>query len=209
MRWWHSLAARVANLRVLRPNDVRALAATSLSELIDREAPRARRRVEELKRRYPSAGIRELAQRLIDAKKQLGSLVGGVTGVFGIAAVPLDLIAMAYLQMSLLAELSTLWRKGLRSELDKQALVDLFGYANGLGPVSRSSPRLLGGLAGLLLTKGGLKGLGRAVPLVAAPMSAYVNNAHLQQVGDTAVGHFEGWARTEEKLRASTPPSEG
>ena len=50
-----------------------------------------------------------------------------------------------------------------------------------------------------LLARGGLKGLSRTMPLVAAPISAYLNNQHIQKVGDAAVRHYEGWSKAHEK----------
>lgn len=188
-------------LRELRPANLRRLANERLSDLLEREAARSRRRVDELARSYPSAGPRELAQRLIDHKKQLASMVGGITGVFGAATVPIDLVGMAYLQLALLTDVSTVFKANLRSEAGKQEVLDLFGYANGIGPIERSSPRVLGSLASMALKAGGLKTLGRAMPLVAAPISAYLNNHHIQRVGEAAVRHFDGWAKASEKAK--------
>jgi hypothetical protein len=92
----------------------------------------------------------------------------------------------------------------LKSEREREELLDLFGYANGIGPVQRSSPRVLGSLAAVLLAKGGLKSLSRAMPLVAAPISAYLNNQHIQQVGDAAVRHYDGWVHAHEKQKKAS-----
>jgi hypothetical protein len=201
MAFFDPVKKHLEGLGALRPARLKKLANVRVLELIDREAVRSRRRVDELRTSYPSADIRELAQRLIDHKKQLASMLGGISGVFGAATVPLDLVGMAYLQLSLLVDVATVFKKDVRTELEKQELLDLFGYANGVGPVRRSSPRVLSTLAALLLKKGGLQTLGRAMPLVAAPISAYLNNAHIQQVGDTAVRHFDGWAKAAAKAR--------
>ncbi len=185
----------------LSPARLKALADERLDDLLEGEALRARRRVDELTRTFPSAQRPELSHRLVDQKKQLASMVGGVTGVFGLGAVPVDLVGMAYLQLSLLADLSCLYKADLRSPAGKQELLDLFSWANGLGPLERSSPRVLGSLASLLLRKGGFTMLGRAVPLIAAPVSAYLNHQHIQKVGEAAVRHYDGWARAQEKAR--------
>lgn len=42
------------------------------------------------------------------------------------------------------------------------------------------------------------------MPLVAAPVSAYLNNQHVQQVGDAAVRHYDGWVHAHEKARRAT-----
>lgn len=204
MSFFDPLLEQVKVVRKLSPRQLKKLGDEKLSELIEQEATRARARVDELQQRYPSAGPRELAQRLIDSKKSLASLVGGVSGVFGMVTVPLDLVGMVYLQLSLLTEVATVFKKPLKSERERTELLDLFGYANGIGPVQRASPRVLGSLAAMLLAKGGLKSISKAMPLVAAPISAYLNNQHIQQVGDSAVRHFDGWGHAHEKTKKAT-----
>jgi hypothetical protein len=106
---------------------------------------------------------------------------------------------MVYLQLSLLAEVATAFKVSLKSESAQSELVDLFGQANGIGPFLRSGPRLVGGIASLLLTKGGLRIAARIMPIISAPLSAYVNNRHIQKVGSAAISHFEGWMKAHEK----------
>jgi hypothetical protein len=204
MRFFDPLLEQAKAVRRLSPANLKKLANVQLSELIEKEAVRARARVEELARRYPSAGPRELGQRLIDQKKSVAAMVGGVTGVFGLVSVPVDLVGMLYLQLSLLVEVATVFKSPLKSERERQELIDLLGYANGIGPVQRSGPKVLGSVAQLLLAKGGLKGLSRAMPLVAAPVSAYLNNQHIQDVGESAVRHFDGWVHAHEKAKKAS-----
>jgi EcsC protein family len=194
-------------LRRLSAKNLKKVSTQTLSDLIDKEAIRARERVDQLIRRYPSAGPRELSQRLIDGKKNLASVVGGVTGIFGAVTVPVDLVGMLYLQLSLLTEVATVFKLPLKSQRERQELIDLLGYANGIGPMRRSSPKVLGSLAALVLAKGGLKTLSRAMPLVAAPISAYLNNQHIQEVGDSAVRHYDGWVHAHEKSRKASGAS--
>ncbi len=201
MGFFDPLLEQVKVVRKLSPKHLKKLSNEKLSDLIDKEAVRARTRVDELQKRYPSAGPRELSQRLIDSKKGVASMVGGISGVFGAVTVPLDLVGMLYLQVALLTEVATVFKLPLKSERERQELIDLLGYANGIGPVQRSSPRVLGSIAALLLARGGLKGLSRAMPLVAAPISAYLNNQHIQQVGDSAVRHYDGWVHAHEKSK--------
>jgi hypothetical protein len=188
----------------LSPRELKKLGQLKLAEFIDAEAHRAKARVETLKKDYPSASLREIGQRLIDTKKQLASMMGGVTGVFGAVTVPLDLAGMTYLQLSLLVEIATLSQVSLKGAGERGELLDLFGYANGIGPLQRSSPKLLGGLVTLLLAKGGMKTVSRAIPLVAAPISAYLNNQHIQRVGSAALRHYEGWSKTKKKRQRGT-----
>ncbi len=201
MGFFDPLVSRLKSAQQLSPRNLNRLAKVRLAVLLEREAVRAKDRVDALRQRFPSAGERELSQRLIDEKKSVASMVGGISGIFGVATVPLDLVGMAYLQIALLTEVGTVFRVDLKSERGREELLELFGYTNGIGPVQRASPRLLGSLAGLLLRKGGMATLGRAMPLVAAPVSAYLNNQHIQRVGDSAIRHYDGWVHAHEKQR--------
>lgn len=183
---------------------VPALAKARLDELIEKESDRAKTKVDELSARFPTATPRELSQHLIEQKKQMAAVVGGVTGVFGLATVPVDLAGMVYLQLSLLVEVATVFKVNLRLQRTREELLDLFGYSNGLGPVKRVSPKVVGSLVALLLSKGGMATLARAMPLIAAPVSAYLNNQHVQRIGDSAVRHYAGWGEAHEKSKRAS-----
>jgi hypothetical protein len=204
MGFFDPVLEQVKAVKQLTPTNLKKLGNTQLSELIEKEAVRARVKVDELQQRYPTAGPRELSQRLIDSKKSLASMVGGMTGVFGAVTVPIDLVGMVYLQLSLLTEVATVFKLSLKSERERQELIDLLGYSNGIGPMQRSGPKVLGTIASVLLAKGGLKALSRAMPLVAAPISAYLNNQHIQQVGESAVRHYDGWVHAHEKSQKAS-----
>lgn len=204
MPFYDPLLEKLSFMKHLTPAGVKKLADAQLSDLVEREAGRAKKKIDALNQRYPTAGNRELAQRLVDGKKNLASVVGGVSGVFGVISVPADLLVMVYLQLGLLVEIATLYKVNLKSERARQELVDVFGYANGVGPLQRSSPKLLGSLAAVLLAKGGLNSLGRVMPLVSAPISAYLNNQHIQAVGDEAVRHYDGFLLAAEKTRKAS-----
>lgn len=204
MSFFDPLLDQVKAVQKLSPKNLKKLGNERLSDLIEREAVRARVRVDELQQRYPTAGPRELSQRLIDSKKGIASMVGGVTGVFGAVTVPLDLVGMVYLQLSLLTEVATAFKLPLKSERERQEVLDLFGYANGIGAMQRSSPKVLGSLAAMVLGRVGMSGLSKAMPLVAAPISAYLNNQHIQQVGDSAVRHYDGWVHAHEKSQRAS-----
>jgi hypothetical protein len=206
MAFYDSLRERLSNLnssfKQFSPAEVKKLAGAKLSDIVLQEIARSRLRVDELQKRYPSAGPKELAQHLIDGKKALAGMAGGVSGVFGLISVPADLLFMAWLQVILLVDVATAYKVNLKSERARAELLDLFGYANGLGPLQRSSPKVLGGLAAKLMVKGGLPTLGRAMPLVAAPITAYLNNQHIQTVGEQAVRFYEGFDKAHAKTRA-------
>lgn len=195
MAIWDPVAERLAFAKKLHPNELKKLANRRLSDLVLRELAKSRRRVSDLERAYPSAGVKEKAQRLIDGKKAIAGMVGGVSGVFGLISVPADLLALTWLQLVLLVDVATLYKVNLRTGSARDELLDLFGEINGIGPLQRAGPRVLGKVAQLLLEKGGWRVVGRAVPVFAAPISAFLNNAHIQQVGDEAMRHFEGLAK--------------
>ncbi len=188
-------------MRKLTPGELRKLAGQRLSDIVLNSVARSRRRVAVLTKRYPSANPRELAQRLIDAKKEIASMVGGVSGVFGLVSLPADLLVMTWLQIILLVDIATLYRVNLKSPRARKELLDLFAYANGMGPLQRAGPKVLGRVAGRILERSGLETFGRALPLVAAPLTAYLNNRHIQSVGDQALRYYHGFGRAHDKRR--------
>src|SRR6185436_2746333 len=146
-------------------------------------AKRARTRVKALRTRYPSAGPREVGQHVIDSAKGLASLSGSVSGVFGLVSVPADLVVMAWLRIRMLADIATAYGVDLRFRRARTELLGVLGEANGVGPLQRSGPKVLGKMAAVLAERGGFASLGRAMPLVAAPVTAWLNNHHVQLVG--------------------------
>ena len=188
-------------LRQLTPSALKELARARLDDLVLAEVGRSRARVNELEKRYPSADVKELAQRLIDAKKSVASAVGGVTGAFGLLGIPGDMLVMSWLQVVLVVDAATLFKVNLKGERARAEVLDVLGYATGVGSLTRAGPRLLGTLAGKLLEKGGLQALGRSLPLAAAPISAYLNQRHIQQVGDQVVRFYAGLEKAKAKTR--------
>jgi hypothetical protein len=201
MAFYDPIADKV---KKLTPAELKKLADTKLTDLVHQEVPRARKRVLELEQRYPSAGVRERAQRLIDEKKHVASMTGGIFGVFGLMGLPMDLTVMAWLQLTLLVDVATLYKVNLKGTHALNELLDLYGYTTGVGTVQRSGPRVLGKVAEVLLKKGGMQTLGQAMPLVAAPVTAYLNNKHIQKVGDNAVRFYEGFHKAHAKTRAAS-----
>ena len=52
-----------------------------------------------------------------------------------------------------------------------------------------------------MLERGGLETFGRALPLVAAPVTAYLNNKNIQEVGEEAVRFYAGFDKAHQKNR--------
>jgi hypothetical protein len=186
-------------LRGLGPASLKRLAGQRLSTVVLQEARRAKRRVAELKTRYPSAGPRELSSHLIEQKKQVAALVGGISGAFGVAGIPADLVAMAVLEIQLLVDVATAFDVRLEFARSREELLDVLGTANGIGALGRASPKVLGKLAQVLFERGGLASIGRAFPLVAAPLTSWLNNRDIQRLGDAALLHYQGFARASAK----------
>ena len=131
----------------------------------------------------------------------MASAVGGVTGAFGLLGIPGDMLVMSWLQVVLVVDAATLFKVNLKGERARAEVLDVLGYATGVGSLTRAGPRLLGSLAGKLLEKGGLEALGRSLPLAAAPISAYLNQRHIQQVGDQVVRFYAGLEKAKAKTR--------
>lgn len=128
-------------------------------------------------------------------------MAGGVSGIFGLVSLPADLLVMGWLQIVLLVEIACVYGVNLNSSRARKELLDIFAYANEIGPLQRAGPKLLGKVAGKLLERGGLGTFGRALPLVAVPITAYLNNRHIQAVGDQALRYYHGFPRAHDKRR--------
>lgn len=170
------------------------------------EIARCRRRVAELRDRYPSANVQELSQRLTDAKKTWASTGGAISGLFGLALVPADLMFVTVLQLTLIMEIALLHKVNLKSDRARDEILEVLGYSNGADTVNlagRAGPKLLARIAERALTKRGLAQLGRAVPVVASPLVAYLNNRDLQRAGAAAL-RFYGTIRELPRRRIVT-----
>lgn len=191
----------IAQLKQLTPSNLRKLGNQRLSDLITDESVRSRKRVDDLQKRYPSATPKEIAQRLIDNKKHIAQLTGGISGALGILSVPPDMLVMAWLELSLNTDIATVFKANLKSATGKQEVLDLFYEMNGIPAVQRESPKVLGKLAGILAAKLGSETIGRALPLIGAPISAYFNSQHIQFVGEQAIRHYEGFGKAHQKAK--------
>jgi hypothetical protein len=162
------------------------------------EIGRCRRRVDDLRGRYPSADHAELVRRLTDAKKTWAATGGAISGLFGLLLVPADLAFVTALQLTLIMEIALLHKVNLKSERARAEVFEVLGYSNGADTVnlaSRAGPKLVARVAERVLTRRGLSQLSRAVPVVASPVVAWLNNRDLQRAGEAAQ-RFYGTLRT-------------
>src|SRR5437879_3762563 len=143
------------------------------------EIARCRRRVDELREKYPAASSEELAQRLTDTKKTWAATGGAVSGLFGLALVPADLAFVTVLQLTLIMEIALLHKVNLKSARARGEVFEVLGYSNGADTVNlagRAGPKLLARVAEKALTKRGLAQLGRAGAGIASPARACLDN---------------------------------
>ena len=131
-------------------------------------------------------------------------MTGSVSGVFGLVSVPADLVVMSWLQVRMLSDIATEYGVDLRFRRARTELLGVLGEANGVGPLRRSGPKVLGKVAAVLAEKGGFATFGRAMPLVAAPVTAWLNNHHIQLVGEAALRQYDGFQRAAAKTRAAS-----
>jgi EcsC protein family len=153
------------------------------------EIGRCRKRVDELRGKYPSANAQELAQRLTDTKKTWAATGGAISGLFGLALVPADLAFVTALQLTLIMEIAVLHKVNLKSGRARTEVFEVLGYSNGADTVNlagRAGPKVLARVAEKVLAGRGLTQLGRAVPVVASPIVAWLNNRDLQRAGEAA-----------------------
>ncbi|HEY2031030.1 MAG TPA: EcsC family protein [Myxococcales bacterium] len=171
------------------------------------EIGRCKRRIDELKEKYPSAKNDELVRRLTDAKKAWAATGGAISGLFGLALVPADLAFVTVLQLTLIMEIALLHKVNLKSDRARAEVFEVLGYSNGADTVNlagRAGPKLAARVAEKVLTKRGLSQLGRAVPVVASPVVAWMNNRDLQKAGEAAQ-RFYGTLRSLPSRRKPAP----
>ena len=160
------------------------------------QVARARLRVVEVERTLPGATKAQLAQRLIDEKKNLATNSGAVAGLFGLMAIPADLAVVTWLQLQLAIELAVLHGVNLKGRSGRAELLDVLGFgARELGSLVRAVPIVAGRVTGAYLRRLGWRTVGRAVPVLAAPITALVNGRDIQRVGEEALRRFDTFRR--------------
>lgn len=157
---------------------------------------RARLAVAELRHAHPSEDRGRLAQRLIDEKKQLATSAGAITGFFGWAAIPVDLAWITWLRFTLALELAVLHGINLKGRSGRAELLDLLGLRESdLASLARAVPLVAARLGSAWVRRLGWRAVGRAVPILAAPLAAWVNGRDIQRLGDEAIRRFDTFRR--------------
>lgn len=170
--------------------DPRAAARRSLRDLVEHERLRAQLYIDIIRTREPHASSDRIARVLLDRWTTLAKVEGGLTGVLGWVGIPLNFLLFAYCQLAVTVGIAEAYGVQLRGEAGEEALVDVIGRVHGLEDVVRASPRVLGAVAKALAMKYGLGTIGRMVPVLAAPVSARLNERELRRVGEAAMQRF-------------------
>ncbi len=167
-----------------------------LDEWLLQQVARSRLRIAELERAHPGLDRPQLAQRLIDEKKQVATGGGAVVGMFGLAAIPADLALVAWLQVQLAIELAVLHGVNLKARTGRAELLDVLGFRESdLASVLRAVPLVTGRVSAAFFRRLGWRTVGRAVPVLAAPITAFVNGRDIQRIGDEAMRRFGTFRR--------------
>ena len=161
-----------------------------LRDLIQQERQRARMHIELIRRAEPIASNDRIANVILERWTKVASVEGGITGAFGLVGVPLNFLLVAYFQLALVVSIAEAYGVHLDGEAGEDALLSVIGKAHGIEDIVRASPRILGAIAKALAIKHGLGMLGRLVPLVAAPLSAKLNERDMGRIGSEALRRF-------------------
>lgn len=161
-----------------------------LRQLIQQERRRAQWHIDQIKKAEPYASQDRVAQLILARWRRAATVEGGLTGAFGLAGVPANLLLFTYCQLAVVVSIAETYGVALDGAAGEAALLDVIGRAHGIEDLVRASPRVLGALARALAFKHGLQTLGRMVPMVAVPISARMNRRELQRTGDEALRRF-------------------
>jgi hypothetical protein len=165
-------------------------ARSRLRDLIVQERQRARTHIELIRRGEPSASRDRIARVILDRWKKVASFEGGLTGTLGFAGIPLNSLLFAYFQVAVIVSIAESYDTPLEGDQGEELLLSVLGRAHGVEDVLRSTPRVLGALAKSIAVRHGLAGLGRLVPLVAAPIAARLNEQAMERTGEEALQRF-------------------
>ena len=161
-----------------------------LEEWLLDELRRARATVRDLQHDFPDDEIEAVARRLIDRKKSRAGAGGALAGALGLWALPADLAYTAWLEASLVVELSVLYGVNLRGGPGRQALAEALGFSGTFGPLPAALPSIAGKVGTAIVRRIAGGGIGRFVPIIAAPVGAIFNRRELERVGRGAIRAF-------------------
>ncbi len=161
-----------------------------LRQLIQTERRRAQWHIDLIKKSEPYASKDRVAHLILDRWRSIATVEGGLTGAFGLAGVPVNILLFAYCQLAVVVSIAEAYGVALDGEAGESALLDVIARAHGIEDLVRASPRVLGALARALALKHGLGTLGRMVPMIAAPISASLNRRELERTGNEALRRF-------------------
>lgn len=156
------------------------------------ELGRARVRVAQLERAHPNADKAELSRRLIDAAKERAARRGMISGLFGWMSIPADVAMVGWMRLVLSIELAVLHGVNLKSRSGRAELFDLMGIqGDDVGSLARATPRLVKRATSSMARRLGWRSVGRAVPILAVPISAWVNGNDIERAGVEALRRFD------------------
>jgi hypothetical protein len=162
----------------------------NLRELIAQERKRAQLHIQLIRQTEPTASNDRIAHLMVDRWSKVAAVEGGITGALGILGVPVNFILFAYFQLALIVSVAEAYHVSLEGEQGEDAVLYVLGRVHGIEDLVRAGPRVLGALAKALAIKHGLGTLGRLVPMIAAPISAKLNEREMNQVGNEAMRRF-------------------
>ncbi|MEQ8272797.1 MAG: hypothetical protein RMA76_43835 [Deltaproteobacteria bacterium] len=172
--------------RVARAKKV---AAQKLRDLIRDERRRARFHIDLIERDGPISRDR-VAHIVLSRWVRAAQIEGGATGALGLLGVPLDALVFTYFQLAMIVTVAEAYGEDLDGYGGEDRVLGVLGRAHGVEDVLRASPRVIGAIAKAIALKHGLGSLGRVVPLIAAPISARINERTMLRTGQEALRTF-------------------
>lgn len=166
------------------------VARKNLRELIDGERKRAQLHISIIRQTEPAASSDRIANVMVDRWCKVAAVEGGLTGALGLFGIPVNFVLFAYFQLALIVSVAEAYAISLDGEPGEDAVLNVLGRAHGIEDVIRASPRVLGAIAKALAIKHGLGSIGRVVPMLAAPISAKLNEREMTMVGAEAMRRF-------------------
>jgi hypothetical protein len=168
----------------------REAAKKNLRELIAQERKRAKLHIQLIRQGDPTASNDRIAHVMVERWSKVAAVEGGVTGALGLLGVPVNFILFAYFELALIVSVAEAYQVSLEGEQGEDAVLYVLGRVHGIEDLVRAGPRVLGGLAKAIAIKHGLGTLGRLIPMIAAPISAKLNEREMNQVGNEAMRRF-------------------